>query len=175
LNALWKQFDALVQLPRCTCHTAEDVKKHNQLMKLMQFLMGLDDCYMQIRSNILSRGELSDVRSAYAIISSEESHRVVSNHASGSNFGQRSQSSVFNSNVGNRNSNQRPESPGNTTRPSNVTRPSTRNRRSGGGSQLVCENCGFNGHTIDRCFKIIGYPPDFRKKGGSDNKADFYD
>ncbi|GJZ69645.1 ribonuclease H-like domain-containing protein [Tanacetum coccineum] len=48
-----------------------------------------------------------------------------------------------------RNSNQRPQSSGNTTRPSNVTRPSTGNRRSGGGSQLVCENYGFNGHTID--------------------------
>ncbi|GJT98775.1 ribonuclease H-like domain-containing protein [Tanacetum coccineum] len=78
---------------------------------------------------------------------------------------------LFNSNVGNRNSNQRPQSSGNTTRPSNVTRPSTGNRRSGGGSQLVCENCGFNGHTIDRCFKIIGYPPDFGKKGGSGNNT----
>ncbi|GKD00693.1 ribonuclease H-like domain-containing protein [Tanacetum coccineum] len=78
LNAMWKQFDALVQLPRCTCHAAEDFKKHNQLMKLMQFLMGLDDCYMQIKSNILSRDELSYVRCVYAIISSEKSHRVVS-------------------------------------------------------------------------------------------------
>ncbi|GKE84452.1 ribonuclease H-like domain-containing protein, partial [Tanacetum coccineum] len=38
-------------------------------------------------SNILSRDTLPVVRSAYAIISSEESHRVVSNHASGSNSG----------------------------------------------------------------------------------------
>nr|GEW59417.1 ribonuclease H-like domain-containing protein [Tanacetum cinerariifolium] len=61
LNALWKQFDALVQLSRCTCHVDEDFKKHNQLMKLIQFLMGLDDCYMQIRSNIISKDELPDV------------------------------------------------------------------------------------------------------------------
>ncbi|GJR03756.1 ribonuclease H-like domain-containing protein [Tanacetum coccineum] len=134
LNALWKQFDALVELPRCTCHVADDFKKHNQLMKLMQFLMGLNDCYMQIRSNVLSRDVLPDVRGAYAIISSEESHR-------------------------------RPQSFGNTVRPSNGTRPtSSGNRRPSGGSQLVCENCGFNGHTIDRCFKVIGYPPDFKKK-----------
>ncbi|GKB56307.1 hypothetical protein Tco_0912493, partial [Tanacetum coccineum] len=43
--------------------------------------------------------ELPDVRSAYAIISSEESHRVVS--SSGAGTSHRSQSSVFNSNVGN--------------------------------------------------------------------------
>ncbi|GKE19316.1 ribonuclease H-like domain-containing protein [Tanacetum coccineum] len=89
LNALWKQFDALIQLPRCTCHAAEDFKKHNQLMKLMQFLVGLDECYMQIRSNILSRDVLPDVRNAYAIISNEESYRVVSSSSSGSGTSQR--------------------------------------------------------------------------------------
>lgn len=77
LSTLWKQFDAMVKLPRCTCHAADEFKKHNQLMKLMQFLMGLDDTYMQIRSNILSREPLTDVKGAYAIISSEESHRHV--------------------------------------------------------------------------------------------------
>ncbi|GJW05199.1 ribonuclease H-like domain-containing protein [Tanacetum coccineum] len=66
------------ELPRCTCHAADGFKKHNQLMKLMQFLMGLDDTYMQIGSFILSRETLPDVRSAYAIISNEKSHRVAS-------------------------------------------------------------------------------------------------
>ncbi|GJT42142.1 ribonuclease H-like domain-containing protein [Tanacetum coccineum] len=105
LNALWKQFNALVQLPRCTCHAAGDFKKHNSLMKLMQFLMGLDDSYMQIRSNILSGDPLPDVRGAYAIISSEESHRVVSSSNVGTS--QRSQSSVFNTSVNNRGFTQR--------------------------------------------------------------------
>nr|GEV79593.1 ribonuclease H-like domain-containing protein [Tanacetum cinerariifolium] len=77
LNALWNQFDALIELPRCTCHAADDFKKHNQLMKLMQFIMGLDDTYMQIRSSILSRETFFDVRSAYAIISSEVSHMIA--------------------------------------------------------------------------------------------------
>nr|GEU28890.1 ribonuclease H-like domain-containing protein [Tanacetum cinerariifolium] len=77
LNALWKQFDALIELPRCTCHAADDFKKHNQLMKIMQFIMCLEDTYMQIRSSILSRETLFDVWSAYAIISSEESYRIA--------------------------------------------------------------------------------------------------
>ncbi|GJT53134.1 hypothetical protein Tco_0988188 [Tanacetum coccineum] len=49
----------------------------------MQFLMGLDDTYMQIRSSILSRETLPDVRSAHVIISNEESHRVASGSISG--------------------------------------------------------------------------------------------
>ncbi|GKE78734.1 ribonuclease H-like domain-containing protein, partial [Tanacetum coccineum] len=76
-------------------------KKHNQLMKLMQFLMGLDDSYMLIRSCILSREVLPDVRSAYATISSGESQRIDSSSVSGSS--QRSQASAFVSNVPNRN------------------------------------------------------------------------
>ncbi|GJV98257.1 hypothetical protein Tco_1553509 [Tanacetum coccineum] len=157
LNALWKQCHAMIELPRCTCHTADDFKKHNQLMKLMQFLIGLDDSYMQIRSSILSREALPDVRSASATISSEKSHIV----ASGSIFGssQRNQAFAFVSNVPNRGNFQRNQPSNNAPRLNNVN-----NNKQNGSSGLVCENCGFNGHTIDRCFKIIGYPADFGKK-----------
>ncbi|GJT62415.1 ribonuclease H-like domain-containing protein [Tanacetum coccineum] len=77
LNALWKQYDAMIELSKCVCNASEGFKKHYQLLKLMQFLMGLDDSYMQIRSSILYREVLLDVISAYATISSEESHRVA--------------------------------------------------------------------------------------------------
>ncbi|GKD74410.1 hypothetical protein Tco_1332692 [Tanacetum coccineum] len=62
-------------------------------MKLMQFLMGLDDSYRQIRRSILSREVLADVRSAYATISSEESHRFTAGSIAGSS--QRNQASAF--------------------------------------------------------------------------------
>ncbi|GJW51394.1 hypothetical protein Tco_0092745, partial [Tanacetum coccineum] len=99
LNALWKQYDAMIELPKCVCNASEGFKKHNQLLKLMQFLMGLDDSYMQIRSFILSREVLPDVRSAYATISSEESHRVAVGSVAGSS--KRNQASAFVSNVPN--------------------------------------------------------------------------
>ncbi|GJR60080.1 ribonuclease H-like domain-containing protein [Tanacetum coccineum] len=38
-----------------------------------------------------------------------------------------------------------------------------------GESGLVCENYGFNGHIIDRCFKLIGYYADFGKKKSRQN------
>ncbi|GJW52271.1 ribonuclease H-like domain-containing protein [Tanacetum coccineum] len=158
LNVLWKQFDAMVELPKCVCNASNSFEKHNQLIKLMQFLMGLDDSYMQIRSSILSREVLPDVISAYATISSEESHGVASGSITGSS--QRNQPFAFVSNVPNRNNFQRSnQNFNNGSRPNNLN-----NNRQGGGSALVCENCGFNGHTIDRCFKIIGYPANFGKK-----------
>ncbi|GJR36964.1 ribonuclease H-like domain-containing protein [Tanacetum coccineum] len=118
-------------------------------MKLMQFLMGLDDSFMLIRSSILSKEVLPNVRSAYATISSEESHKVASSSVCG--FSQRSQASAFVSNVPNRNNFQRNnQNLSNGPRLNNLN-----NNRQSGGSGLVCENCGFYGHTIDRCFKII--------------------
>ncbi|GJY34264.1 ribonuclease H-like domain-containing protein [Tanacetum coccineum] len=48
LNALWKQYDAMIELPKCVCNASESFKKHNQLLKLMQFLMGLDDSYIYL-------------------------------------------------------------------------------------------------------------------------------
>nr|GEY04994.1 ribonuclease H-like domain-containing protein [Tanacetum cinerariifolium] len=134
-------------------------EKHNQLMKLMQFLMGLDDSYMQIRSSILFREVLPDVRSAYATISSEESHRVVVGSIAGS-F-KRNQAFAFVSNAPNRNNFQR-NNQNNSNGPSRLN--NLNNNRQGRGSELVCEDYGFNGHTIGRCFKIIGYPADFRNK-----------
>ena len=132
-------------------------------MKLTQFLMGLDDSYMQIRSNILARDPLPDVKGAFAIISSEESHRVVV-----SSISHRAQSSVFFYNVGKKGNSERSQTSGNPSRPNFGPRPNE-NRRAAGGSSLVCEHCGFNCHSIDRCFKLIGYPADFGKKKNGQN------
>ncbi|GJT83492.1 hypothetical protein Tco_1057834, partial [Tanacetum coccineum] len=77
LNFLWKQFDAMISLPPCTCETAIHFEKHNQLIKLMQFLMGLDDSYFVIKSNIFTREPLPSVKATFAVVSGEESHRNV--------------------------------------------------------------------------------------------------
>ncbi|XP_071689133.1 uncharacterized protein [Rutidosis leptorrhynchoides] len=68
LNSLWKQFDALVKLPTCVCDANKEFKSHNDLIKLMQFLMGLDDSYSTIRSHILTSDPLPSVKSAFATI-----------------------------------------------------------------------------------------------------------
>nr|GEW93252.1 dehydration-responsive element-binding factor 1 [Tanacetum cinerariifolium] len=71
------EFDALTKLPACTCDANEELALHNQLMKLMQFLMGLDDCYQSIRSALLTRDPLPDIKDAYTTVSREESHRGI--------------------------------------------------------------------------------------------------
>nr|GEW95098.1 putative Gag-polypeptide of LTR copia-type [Tanacetum cinerariifolium] len=76
LNSLWRQFDALTSLPACSCTAKKEIEKHNELTKLIQVLMGLDDVYLPIISNILTRDPSPSVKTAFAIISKEESHRL---------------------------------------------------------------------------------------------------
>ncbi|GJU16483.1 hypothetical protein Tco_1144449 [Tanacetum coccineum] len=90
-NALWRQFGSLVDLPACTCDAASKIKKHSQLLRLMQFLMGFDDMFSYVRSIILTIEPLPDVKSAFVTLSMDESHRnsnvasksVKSGHAAG--------------------------------------------------------------------------------------------
>ncbi|GJU75965.1 hypothetical protein Tco_1273035, partial [Tanacetum coccineum] len=161
LNALWKQSDTLIELPRCTCHAAEDFKKH---VFRLEVIFSLEKPYLIWGVLML----LSLVRSAYATISSEESHKVASGSISGTS--QKSQTSAFVFNMPNSGNFLRNQTSSNTPIPIATFRPNyVKNNIQGGGSGLVCENCGFNGHTIDKCFKLIGYPADFGKKKAGQN------
>ncbi|GJZ00911.1 ribonuclease H-like domain-containing protein [Tanacetum coccineum] len=75
LNSPWREFDALTKLPTYTCDANEELGLHNQLMKLMQFLMGLDDCYQSVRCVLLTRDPLPEVKDAYATVFKEKSHK----------------------------------------------------------------------------------------------------
>ncbi|XP_071694368.1 uncharacterized protein [Rutidosis leptorrhynchoides] len=76
INAYWRQYDAMVKLLNCTCNAAKEHGDHKNLTKLWQFLMGLDDTYQHIRSTLLTTDPLPTVKSAYATLSREESHRA---------------------------------------------------------------------------------------------------
>ncbi|KAJ9561025.1 hypothetical protein OSB04_006185 [Centaurea solstitialis] len=147
LNAFWRQFDALIKLPNCSCNASTDFTKHTQLIKLMQFLMGLDEVYQPIRSSILTTEPLPYVKTAFSIVSREESHRGVSFSNSS---GIKGQSSAYFGKA-----------------PESKRKPGFRN------TILNCKHCGANGHTIERCFKIIGFPKDFQSQRKSFSNNNF--
>ncbi|GKA82176.1 hypothetical protein Tco_0788924 [Tanacetum coccineum] len=60
---------------------SNDISVNNYLM---QFLMGLNDVFQPIRSSLLARETLPDVKNAFAIISREESHRGIASSSSSS-------------------------------------------------------------------------------------------
>ncbi|GJW29159.1 hypothetical protein Tco_0046034, partial [Tanacetum coccineum] len=68
LNSLWREFDALTKLPKCTCDASKELLVHQQLIKLMQFLISLNDYYQPVRSALLTKDPLPDVKDAYTIV-----------------------------------------------------------------------------------------------------------
>ncbi|XP_021991941.2 uncharacterized protein LOC110888738 [Helianthus annuus] len=137
---MWKQFDAVLQLPTCSYQAAKDYNDFSTLIKLMQFLMGLDDVYQPVRTNLLTREPLPSVKVAFSVVSREESHRNAST-------GTKNQNVSFVSNA-----NQSVEQKKKVFR--------------GPNPNLKCTHCNMLGHTVDRCFELVGYPPEFKKKSG---------
>lgn len=68
----------LVTLSSCVCVTAIEYIAHDQQQKLLQFLLGLNDSYMSVRSQMIMMDPLPTVGQAFSIISQEEAHRTLS-------------------------------------------------------------------------------------------------
>ncbi|GAV74716.1 UBN2_3 domain-containing protein [Cephalotus follicularis] len=74
---LWDEYASLVTLPSCACQTSKAYLEHDQQQKLLQFLMGLNDSYGGIRSQILMLSPQPSVGQAFSLISREESHKGI--------------------------------------------------------------------------------------------------
>nr|GFA86724.1 hypothetical protein [Tanacetum cinerariifolium] len=158
LNSLWRDFDSMTTLPKCSCVARDDALKHNQILRL---IMGLNDVYQPIRSSLLSRETLRDVKDAFSIISREESHRDI---AASSDRVHKPQVTSFVSRIkkfNNNNGNKKFD----TRRVNNYGDNTVNNSGNIRGPNLNfhCKNCGKVDHTIERCFDIIGYASGYNK------------
>ncbi|XP_025012810.1 uncharacterized protein LOC112534591 [Ricinus communis] len=82
-SQLWEElanFDVIspCKCRGCKCNIAAELTKKREEEKLHQFLIGLDDVYGTVRSNILSSTLLSGVSKAYSLMCQEERIRNVS-------------------------------------------------------------------------------------------------
>lgn len=58
LKSLWDERDALCTIPPCTCGSIKEVNTFLETQKTMKFLMGLNELYVGVRSNILIQDPL---------------------------------------------------------------------------------------------------------------------
>ncbi|KAJ0581436.1 putative transcription factor interactor and regulator CCHC(Zn) family [Helianthus annuus] len=147
LNCMWKQLDQLFALPACSCDASKQFNNFNHLIKLMQFLMGLDSSYQSVRTNLLTRETLPSVKDAFSVISREESHlhsKIISDKTPNNDVGFAVKT------------NQVIES-----KKKNVRTPNP---------NLKCSHCNKTGHTIAKCFELVGYPS-WMKSKPSGNKG----
>ncbi|VFQ81596.1 unnamed protein product [Cuscuta campestris] len=134
LKKLWDELALILNLPKCTCGAIQEMMKQDQNQKLVQFLMGLNSDYNTIRGNILVMRPLPSVSTAYGMIIHEEKQREIQGNTQ------------FMPEHASLNANSQASYKGKYDDKRNLT----------------CEHCKKRGHTANKCYRIVGFPKDFR-------------
>ena len=74
---LWDELNCLVPVPPCNCGSAKSISENISMTRLMQFLMGLNDTYDNLRNQILVLDPLPTVHKAYSMALRVEKQREV--------------------------------------------------------------------------------------------------
>ncbi|XP_075095274.1 uncharacterized protein LOC142173561 [Nicotiana tabacum] len=148
LRLLWAEFDSLDPVPRCDYEKSCEFIVFIERVKLLQFLMGLNESDEQARSQLLMMIPASSVNKAYSMMMERESQRAIAHTGI----------PIENPDI-------------------------TAFVPTRGGFQhkpkknfiLICDYWNYKGHTRENCFKLNGYPADFKnmKKGSSFPTANF--
>ncbi|KAK3007090.1 hypothetical protein RJ639_016141 [Escallonia herrerae] len=77
LKGVWNELHNLRHIPVCTCGAGKKMQEMREEEKVFDFLMGLDDTYKTVRSQILSIDPLPGLGRAYAVAVQEEKQQVV--------------------------------------------------------------------------------------------------
>lgn len=163
---------------KCTCDLGQKFMKKLQEQRLLQFLLKLNDKYSAVRGHIMMMNPLPTVSQAYRLVAQEENHKEISQislnteslafAAERKNYGSFNNQRPFAQNFQNTGTyNQKPVGSYN-PRPT-FSQNIGPKRPSKPGANYFCTHCKVQGHNIDRCFQIHGFPPGF--KGFKDRKV----
>ncbi|XP_057961040.1 uncharacterized protein LOC131153036 [Malania oleifera] len=141
---LWDQLLNLEPLPECTCGANKTFSNNHDKVYVMRFLMGLNENFETIRTQILMYEPLPSINKVYALVLQEESHK---NAGHGGSYAAKPDTMAMYANS-------RGSSSGN----------SGWNKENSKKEKPMCTHCNMLGHTIDKCFKLHGYPPGYKSK-----------
>ncbi|KAL8096279.1 hypothetical protein AgCh_037296 [Apium graveolens] len=145
LKMLWDDIDALCFVPICTCGcecgAAKKTAEFHQNKRVIQFLMGLNDSYHVMRGSVLMRSPLPSLSQVYNIVLQEETQRGI--HSSTTHF------------MTNTASLHAKDSSSSKFKPKSFSDNKFK-------SNLQCNYCKKSGHLIDICYRLHGFPNDFK-------------
>lgn len=72
LKLLWDEFSSLRYPTKFDCPSFKKYAEFDQQQKLLQFLLGLNESYSGIKSQILLMNPLTIVNQAYSLVNQEE-------------------------------------------------------------------------------------------------------
>lgn len=145
----------MVPLPARECDKYKVYAEHMEKQKLMQFLMGLNDNFAQSRSQIPMTVPSPSLNQAYNLIMQDESQKVQSSLISNCVLAVQKLNILETT----------------TTATALASLQNNKFKPKAGG--LYCDYCHLKNHTKANCYKLIGYPLNykFQKKRGVNNRS----
>ncbi|KZV48565.1 hypothetical protein F511_32101 [Dorcoceras hygrometricum] len=140
LRILWDELRDYQPTSVCNCGSMKEWIAYQNQECVMHFLMGLNESYAQIRAQVLMMEPLPIISKVFALVVQEERQRSIHHGTAKISIDHHVSLNNVNSNIVN-----------STTTP--------RVPRSGKGDKVVCSHCHFRNHTVDKCYKLHGYPP----------------
>ncbi|XP_074347627.1 uncharacterized protein LOC141686492 [Apium graveolens] len=165
IKMIWDQLDSIDPIPscecaQCACFITQKLVKSQDDRRLVEFLMKLSDGFEVIRGSILVMSPLPTISHAYRLLLQEENHKklyqnshphegVMAFAANRRNFPDKYKQQGYNrQNIGG-------------------------NYDSGKGRiSYYCDHCKVPRHSIQRCYKIHGYPQNFKERKISANACE---
>ena len=149
LKSLWEElsnFRPHCSCGKCECNGVKEIEKFFQTEHVMNFLMGLNESFSSTRGQILLMDPLPAINRVFSLVAQEEKQKSVSNENSNS-MAFLAKSNVRKFPAANSNFNaQRRDRP-------------------------FCTHCKYQGHTIEKCYKLHGYPPGYKSKAKINHSA----
>lgn len=77
IKDLWDEMDLLVASPGCNYEQTRYFIEQFKNLRLLQFLVGLNESYGHVRSQVLLKRPVLTVNKAYALVVQEESQHIL--------------------------------------------------------------------------------------------------
>ncbi|XP_071739001.1 uncharacterized protein [Rutidosis leptorrhynchoides] len=153
LRGVWDEIQSVTIMPTCSCNLCTcDIGKAIGIMRdkerLYDFLMGLNEEYNAIRTQILSSTPIPSVGAAFHLVSQDEQQRMIGNSRNNN-----TEASAIQVTGRNMRASGKPSSQYAYKRDERIK-----------AEEKECTYCKKSGHTVDGCFEIIGYPEWWNKK-----------
>ncbi|XP_075091055.1 uncharacterized protein LOC107763937 [Nicotiana tabacum] len=141
---------------RCMCDARDGIQKDEEEDKLHQFLMGLNEIYVGVRSNLLMMQPPPTLDSAYNILLQDENQRQVQ-------YTPQLVPEAASFNVNANNKDFHPNANNKTFPPKKYTQKMDFHQSRG---NILCKYRKKPGHLIDKCYKLYGFPQNFKFNKG---------
>ncbi|XP_030943722.1 uncharacterized protein LOC115968456 [Quercus lobata] len=126
---------------KCVCNMNEKISNIHHREAVVQFLMGLNDSFSHIRGQILLMDPIPSVEKLFSLLIQDEKQRSVGQGSNNGPFVESNALAAKGISIG------------------------SKNNKGKGKERPICSHCGLQGHTVEKCYKLHGYPPSYKAKG----------